>query len=395
MASFTHSKNLQAIYIAIIKKEIIQHGKTDNEYVQMTIQGQVDNILSEKSSIELENLFINIEEERKVVLVDGAPGSGKSTMTIHICQRWGKDELFQEFTMVIFVQLRDPVVQSAKSIADLLPCPDIQTAQLVANAIKASNGRGILWVMDGWDDLPSHLQKKSFLRDMITLPNISPIALSSVIVTSRPIASHDLIESVSCRVEVLGFSSEEQKQYFTECLRGNTKAAGDLMERLTENSATIGFCSLPLNASIIAHLYLCNDSLPSNVHSIFPTFLRHILCRYICERLRKQEQGCILSLDNLPPELQGAFNEICKIAFAGTRENKVVFSLSDIDALDNAATITNMGLIQAVPSIDSDGKTVFFHFIHLSIQKCLTAYYIARLPASQQISTFNSLFGDS
>ena len=94
--------------LAIIKKEKIQHGKIDDEFVRNTIRGQVDDILSKKSPIELENILKNIEEERKVILIDGAPGSGKSTLTVHICQRWSRGELFQEFTIVILVQLRDP-----------------------------------------------------------------------------------------------------------------------------------------------------------------------------------------------------------------------------------------------------------------------------------------------
>ena len=382
--------------LAIIKKERIQRGKIDDEFVRKTIRGQVDDILLEKSPIELENIFMNIEGERKVVLVDGAPGSGKSTMTVFICQQWGKGELFQEFAIVILVQLRDPVVQRAKSIADLLPCRNDELAQQVANVIIANDGRGILWVMDGWDELPLHLRQKSFLKDIIIPSTRSPIVLSSVIVTSRPIASGDLSELVSSRIEVLGFNLEEQRQYFTECLKGNTKAVDDLMERMSENPAIEGSCYLPLNASIVAHLYLCDGCLPNTVHRLFSSFVRHIISRYMYERLGKsQKQACVLSLDILPPELQSAFNEMCKLAFAGTTENKVTFSHSDLEAVKDSASICEMGLLQATPSINSDGKTVYYNFIHLSIQEYLTALYIARLPAIEQISTFNSLFEDS
>ena len=382
--------------LAIIKKERVHRGKIDNEFVRKTIRGQVDDILLEKSPIELENIFMNTEGERKVVLIDGAPGSGKSTLVIHICQKWGKGELFQEFAIVILVQLRDPAVQRAKSITDVLPCRNDEMAQQVANAIATNDGRGILWVMDGWDELPSHLRQKSFLRDIIIPSTKSPITLSSVILTSRPIASGDLSELVSSRIEVLGFNSEEQRQYFTECLKGNTKAVDDLMERMSENPAIEGSCYLPLNASIVAHLYLSNGSLPTTVHSIFSSFARHILSRYICERLGKtQVEACVVALDNLPPELQGAFNEMCEIAFVGTRENKVTFSHSDLQAAKDSTIICEMGLLQATPSIVSDGKVVYYHFTHLSIQEYLTALYIAKLPASDQISTFNSLFGDS
>ena len=393
---FLPSPTRKIFKLAIIKKERIRRGKIDDEFVRKTIKGQVDDILLEKSPIELENIFMNVDGERKVVLVDGAPGSEKSTMTVNICQRWGKGELFQEFTIVILVQLRDPAVQRAKSIADLLPCRNDKMAHQIASAITSSDGRGILWVMDGWDELPSQLRKESFLRDIIIPSTKSPISLSSVIVTSRPISSGNLIESVSSRIEVLGFTLEEQRQYFTECLKGDIQAVNDLIERLSENPAIEGSCYLPLNASIVAHLYLSDGSLPTTVHGIFSSFARHIVSRYICERLRKtQEQAQVLSLDNLPPELQSAFKKMCKIAFTGTRENKVTFSHSELEAVKESTIICEMGLLQATPSIISDGTIVYYNFIHLSIQEFLSALYIARLPVSEQISTFNSLFGDS
>ena len=356
----------------------------------------MDDILSKKSPIELEKLFENIEGERKVILIDGAPGSGKSTLTVHICQRWSRGELFQEFTIVILVQLRDPAVQSAQIIADLIPCRDKQTAQQVAKAITDTDGRGILWVMDGWDELPSHLREKSLLRDMITPSLHSPITQSSVIVTSRPVSSGELNELVSSRIEVLGFTWEEQRQYFTECLKGDTKAVDTLMERLRENPAVEGSCYLPLNASIVAHLYLSDGSLPRTVHGIFSSLVQHCLSHYLCQRLgNTQQQARLTSLDRLPQKLRAPFNRLCELAFSGISQNKVTFSQSDLKAIKDSAVVCEVGLLQATPSILSDGRTVYYNFLHLSIQEMLSAVYISRMPASEQISTFDSLFSDS
>ena len=107
--------------LAIIKKGKIQRGRIGDEFINKTIRGQVDDIVLDKSPILIKDIFKNIKVERKVILIDGAPGSGKSTLTVHICQQWGRGELFNEFKVVVLVQLRDPRVQSAQSIADLLP----------------------------------------------------------------------------------------------------------------------------------------------------------------------------------------------------------------------------------------------------------------------------------
>ena len=384
------------INLAIIKKERIQRGKIDDDFVQKSIRGQIDDILLEKSPIKLEEIFSKIEGERKVILIDGAPGSGKTSLTVHVCQRWSRGELFEEFTVVILVQLRDPAVQSAKSIADLLPSRDDQMAEEVARAITASDGRGVLWVLDGFDELPSKLREKSFLRDLIIPSAKSPISFSSVIVTSRPISSGDLCELVSSRIEVLGFTREEQRQYFTECLKGDTKAVDTLTERLSEKPGIEGSCYLPLNASIVAHLYLSDGSVPNTVYGMFSSFVQHFLSRYLCERLGKtREEARLQSLDNLPSKLRGPFNELCEVAFKGTSENKVTFSESDLKAVKHSAVIREVGLLQSTPSIISNGKVVYYNFAHLSVQEVLTSVYISRLPASEQISTFDRLFDDS
>ena len=180
--------------LAIIKKEKIQRGRVDDEFVHKTIRGQVDDILLEKSPIELKDIFKNIEGERKVILLDGAPGSGKSTLTVHICQQWGREELFNEFTVVILVQLRDPRVQSANSITDLLPTKDYAIAEQAAREIIANEGSGVLWILDGFDELPSYLQDNSIVSTLIK-PNLyqeNPLSKTAVIVTSRPISSGDL-----------------------------------------------------------------------------------------------------------------------------------------------------------------------------------------------------------
>ena len=239
-------------------------------------------------------------------------------------------------------------------------------------------------------------EKKSLLRDMITPSLHSPITHSSVIVTSRPVSSGELSELVSSRIEVLGFTWEEQRQYFTECLKGDTEAVDTLMERLRENPAVEGSCYLPLNAYIVAHLYLSDGSLPRTVHGIFSSLVQHCLSHYLCQRLGKtQQQAQLISLDRLPRKLQTPFSNLCKLAFTGVSQNKVTFSQSDLEAVKDSAVVCEVGLLQATPSILSDGRTVYYNFLHLSIQEMLSAVYISRMPASKQISTFDSLFSDS
>ena len=420
--------------LAMIQREQVQHGRVDDQFVKMTITGKIDDILHSKSPIELRNILR--DKERQIVLIEGAPGSGKTTLTIFICQKWGKRELFQQFTAVILVQLRDPAVQRAQTIADLLPVENATVAQELAAELIATNGRGVLWVLDGWDELPSHLQQDSIFCKLLP-PNPSEQKLAeiekdpvyskhidrecskvelwllylqnnpgyrtqyykdrllneiSIIVTSRPISSGDLQPVVSSRIEVLGFTPEEQRQYFTECLKGDTKALEALLQKIQENPVVQSSCYLPLNAALTMHYFKVKGcSLPSSEYEVFSINVLHCIRRHFEREGRGRELPAELtSLDDLSMSeaVREPFQCLCELAYRGVMENKVTFSSSDLPQGSNT-----LSLLQAIESFLQSGKSVFYNFIHLSFQELFAGYYIATsLSDSEQVSQFHQLF---
>ncbi|MGJ8945956.1 NACHT domain-containing protein, partial [Salmonella enterica subsp. enterica serovar Kentucky] len=77
------------------------------------ITGKIDDILRKKVPVELENIFKETKGQHRKILIEGAPGCGKSTLSQHICHQWAEGKLFQEYKQVILVQLREQVVQTA------------------------------------------------------------------------------------------------------------------------------------------------------------------------------------------------------------------------------------------------------------------------------------------
>ena len=384
--------------LAMIRKEKIQRGRIEDDFIRLTITGKVDkNILHKKTPVNLENIFSDCDRKRKLVLVEGAPGSGKSTLTLHICQEWAEGKLFQEYDIVVLVRLRDPLIGKAKTVADLLPCVDKAMANEAETAIKAQYGAGVLWVLDGWDELPSDLPSDSIINKLIQ-PRMfqeSPLVKSSVIIASRPSSSAELHPLVSSRVEVLGFTPHELEQYFRECLKGDSGAVQTLLERIQNNPVVEGSCYLPLNAAIVAHVFLSSDhSLPTSNHGIFTAVVQNILTRYLQDRLGKTTPvGDITSHDTLPLEIQSPFIDLCELAFYGVSKNKVTFADSDLTALSISKDVSKIGLLQSVPSIVSGYLLSYFCFLHLSIQELLAAVHISHMSAKQQISVFQELFG--
>ena len=378
--------------LAMIKTTKVQRGQIEDKYVRQTITGKTDDILFEKKPIELKDILQKSDGNRKVVLIEGAPGCGKSTLSVFICQQWGKGELFTEYQLVILIRLRDPAVQRAKCIADLIPSPDATTAQNIQTKMLANNCQDVLFILDGWDELPSNLRENSLFHQFIKpdLLRRNPIHESAVIVTSRPIASGDLHHFISSRVEILGFTPKELDDYFMECLKGDISGFQVLKEGIDRNPAVAGSCYLPLNASILLHLFMSlSKTLPTTQFEIFSHFILNCIYRHQKKFTELQRIPALESLDELPESIQEPFRCLCELAFKGVMEDRAVLSSTDIPN-----DLNLLGLVQGVESF-AIGKVVSYHFLHLSIQELLAALHIAKnMSESDQVLMFDQLWSN-
>lgn len=62
---------------------------------------------------------LQVGSDPQFVLIEGAPGIGKSLLLQEIAYRWGKRNLLQEFKLVLLLCLRDPAVQQMSLVDHL------------------------------------------------------------------------------------------------------------------------------------------------------------------------------------------------------------------------------------------------------------------------------------
>ena len=108
--------------LEIIKaKQKIRRGGVKSDWIQCKlVDDKVDEIVCQKVPIQLEDIIFSKDQLKVHVLVKGAPGSGKSTLSFHIRYQWANGQLLQDYKRVILIKLRDLFVQNAKSAAHLL-----------------------------------------------------------------------------------------------------------------------------------------------------------------------------------------------------------------------------------------------------------------------------------
>ena len=380
--------------LAMIREQTIRYGPIDEEMVRLTLRGRVKDILHQKEAVELKDIIQMDSDKRQVVLIEGAPGSGKSTLAWHVCQTWKSGKLFQNFRSVVYVQLRDPTIQSAKSVEDVIPAESRSQAEKVMAEFRRCRGQNLLLVMDGWDELPPYLHMKSIFQKLIAFPKELNLHLSTIIITSRPIASSDLYYFISSRIEILGFTPTEVKDYFTEALGGESQAQ-KLQDQLKERSLIAASCFLPLNAAIISHLFRAqNYSLPTTLHEVFTLLVVGCLKRYVAKQKGEREGQSIVSLDDLPLDLRQFFTNVYTLAYHGVMDNRVMFPLEYLKTHGLPTISETLGLMQGVESFTSLESSPSFYFLHLSVQELLASFYISKLPTEEQVLVFGKLFGE-
>ena len=261
----------------------------------MVHDGSVDMILKQERSIDFIDIAKDVPaSEKKVILVEGAPGVGKSTFSWEFCRRWERGEIAQHYELVLLLRLRDKEMSKAKSLSDLLHHPSKAVVQAVEDELIATLGANTLIILEGFDELPSicRTQSSVFLR----LIN-GELPHATVLVTSRPWATQ--VINRECRhrifqyIEILGFTSKQIEQYVTSVFTEEGKPAndkareniGELMLYIKTYPQLKACMYIPLNAAIVVSVYQESKAgkyiLPKTLTELYSALTQALLLRYL------------------------------------------------------------------------------------------------------------------
>ncbi|XP_065918942.1 protein NLRC5-like [Dysidea avara] len=382
-----HHEGQQRMDQAAEVAKLVYKGDVTSLATEQLVHTKLDNHAPHvrKATKEVTKILAPVEEreEPQFILIEGAPGIGKSVLLCEIAYRWGKQQLLQTFTLLLLVCLRDPIVQQATSISDLLLsfCKGDRRAKEIAAACSdylfENDGKHLLFLFDGFDEFPEHLRKNSLIGE-ITNRNILP--LCGLVMSSRPHASVSLRQQATIKVDILGFTEEDRSHYIEQSLKGQPQSIEKLTRYLQDHLTISSLCLVPFNIVILLFLYKMGIPLPSDSSSIY----HHFICLTICRHLAKS--GCPLKNDikqlaDLPEPYSKIVKQLSKLALQALNNNQLVFTYEEIEAAcpDVIATpeaINGFGLLQAVQHFGLTGETTTFNFLHLTIQEYLAANYI-------------------
>ena len=160
------------------------------------------------------------------ILIEGQPGIGKSVLLTEILHRWAKRQLLQAHKLVLLLCLRDPMVQQAKSVDDLLHlyCKGDKRASEIISAscdqLLDNGGKELTLLLDGFDELPECLQNSSLIADIMKRRVLPQCGL---VLSCRPDASMKFHNKATLIVEILGFTEEDRKSALSRYFREHQK----------------------------------------------------------------------------------------------------------------------------------------------------------------------------
>ena len=383
------------IHLAVVKKEEVSKQQAD-EFTKHTIHGNIDDICKKKQAVDFTQIGRKEDGSlAKLILVEGAPGIGKTTFSWKVCRKWAKGKILQEYGLVVLLRLRDKRVQEIKCVADLFYHSDCELRNSVAKEIQDHQGRSVLLLFEGYDELPRKLRTQQSIFLDILHRDFLPHA--TILITSRPTATKFLHwkfqREISQHIEILGFAQDDIVSYVHDAIQ-DEQVRRDFFQYLKCYPYIRGMMYVPLNAVIVTEVYKSSQQspekfIPTTMTELYTALTRSLLLRYLLSHSEYgQREWTLNKFSDLPQELYEQFERICQVALKGMIEDEFVHR-------DLPQDFNTLDLMQSVPELYVEqGASISYNFFHLTLQEFLAAMSISQQPVEEQIRLITDPLSD-
>ena len=357
------------------------------------LHGKLDNIKNASEKIDIQDVLEHDDDNTPIkVVVDGPPGVGKTTLCHKLCNMWAKNELKKcSFHHVFLLPLRDKRVSSAENVCELVCLfhSSKKLCETVSDQIMETNGRGLLLILDGWDELGERESTdRSLILDII---HRKVLQSCSIMITSRTYASASLLKIPNVRhIEVLGFEKEEIVSFVKKKLPHGK--AEQLIMDLEVREDVLTLCYIPFVCSMLLTVYCqCDYILPNTLTELYKEFVLYYMKRSM--EKKGLDPDMIESFSDLTKpkhdEQKKAFDELCSCAYSNLKTQSNTFTRDQIEKLRYSSVFKHFELLQFYKI----AGIITYQFRHLTIQEFLSAWWIYQ--QNDQEKLFQEHFEDT
>ena len=358
-------------------------GRADEAVSVCLARGGAEQVPLSKEPIEYANVLTFSPSpvmSRKRVLIEGVPGSGKSTLVQRMCHDWSVGGFAHDYELVIQVTLRSLPKDRELSLEDLIytTVADKADIQEIVCYVSLHQGAGVLFVFDGYDEMPEEMRQKSIICDIL---DGRPAPLSSFVITTRPISAESLYSCVDRRVEICGFGDKEVKDYITKYYASFNPAAGKkLLSTLSTRPNIKMLCYVPLLLTMICFLTAHGgdtQGIPPTMHQLYVDIIIHTVNYNLKREGKKERAGSLEDIMKLCP----SFDKLADLALEGIVTDTIIFGKLNFE-VDDAL----LGLINCIQSQTRFGTTTrTWHFLHRTLQEFMAGLAMTKKPSEEQV----------
>ena len=358
-----------------------------------------------------------LDVESKKVLIVGRPGIGKTLCCIKLLRDWALNKDFKatsgaqvHFNAAFFVKFRR--FDSAKnlSLKDLLIQSEYYPTRHMDDKVwnhLQKNPEGVLMLFDGFDEFehnenitaastyPRSIEDKKPLQILYQwLVTGKLLKDASIVTTTRPTALSGIAHlKFDKSFEILGFSTEQIKEYIDK-FAGDDKEAGETLWRhISSNMNLLSLCYVPVNSFIMCSSlseimrFESSDSvtLPSELTTIYKIAVKVFYFKHTKEfRDQHFTRENYLS-DNLPLAVEKKFKKLGRVAFEGIQEGKLILGGKEVQGMQDSALFHRLPDRRA--ALEDEEQ---FCFIHLTMQEFFAARHLASDLSETELRNFVS-----
>ena len=360
-----------------------------NYYKDSKIKGDIFELL--------DLLYNSKNDDPFSLLIEGAPGMGKSYICKEIAYQWAVGN-FSKPNMLFYLCLHD---KKANTICTLKKFLEFVYPgggpKILAKYLSDNKGMKVMVIIDGYDKFSVELKNKNsleFINKLIqrTIPDLQKCDM--IITSSRTVSRIDFKECT--RIELIGFNEDFKQQYIQSAFDKDGKGMKDLMEYLSVHPTLNSLCYIPLYLAIVVFQFKKSRSM---YNVALPSCRTEAINRLVCIMIMQvniPDKNIADLFNELSKEKRVILAELSKIAYCVMKQNMVVFTIKKLEGMFPCISkmqnilMYGFGFLNGLDHFEPSGiDSVYFSFLHYSLQDYLAAFYVSIMPEDKQKQVWN------